>query len=467
MKLGIPPWVAALGLLLTLATPHPVQADEPARVVRNARVYSGPHSRTPRVGRIDAPAVVTLLDPLGQASYVRVRLDGGLEGFVYSRFVVPAPELRLEATPPDSPAAMEAVRTDWPLTPDLDPLTGSQMRVHFIDVGQGDATLFEFPCGVMLVDAGGEMRSETETHPGFSSADRLEEYLDGFFDQRTDLDPVIDLFAISHPHIDHTRGIRVLEDRFPIAHMIDNGTSTFGSGLAQQRRLRKSVQLDPAAEYAGLQGPVMVPADADLAVVDPIGACGAGGGDPQIRVLKAPDVEPSQRHDVNDQSLVIRVDFGESSVLLTGDLEEHGIEELLADYATRPDLLAADVHQAGHHGSSNGSTDELAEAIAPGVLVFSMGPRMRPGKFTADAFGHPREEAFDMFQAQVSCDRDPVTRELGKKKRRNRPRGWRSERFGEAIFGTGWEGSIVLTLDADGGIDGWTAADPDPGLICP
>ena len=55
------------------------------------------------------------------------------------------------------------------------------MRVHFIDVGQGDATLFEFPCGAVLVDTGGESNNE------FNSKEALLFYLDEYFNRRADL----------------------------------------------------------------------------------------------------------------------------------------------------------------------------------------------------------------------------------------------------------------------------------------
>ena len=55
------------------------------------------------------------------------------------------------------------------------------MRLHFIDVGQGDATLVEFPCGAMLVDTGAEQNAE------FDGVAQLESYLEAFFARRTDL----------------------------------------------------------------------------------------------------------------------------------------------------------------------------------------------------------------------------------------------------------------------------------------
>src|SRR5947208_1830856 len=79
----------------------------------------------------------------------------------------------------------------------------AQMRVHLINVGQGCATLIEFPCAAILIDTGGESDSL------FNSSDSLKAYLEDFFDKRTDLNHTLQCVYLTHPHIDHTRGISV------------------------------------------------------------------------------------------------------------------------------------------------------------------------------------------------------------------------------------------------------------------
>jgi beta-lactamase superfamily II metal-dependent hydrolase len=70
------------------------------------------------------------------------------------------------------------------------------MTAHFIDVGQAHSTLLEFSCGAMLIDAG----TKDDEHE-----EELLEYLDEFFDRRTDLDRTLDSILITHDHLDHTR----------------------------------------------------------------------------------------------------------------------------------------------------------------------------------------------------------------------------------------------------------------------
>ena len=68
------------------------------------------------------------------------------------------------------------------------------MKVHYIDVGQGNAALVEFSCGAVLIDAGGGNDDVAET---------LTTYPDDFFNRRSDLNRTLDAVFITHTHVDH------------------------------------------------------------------------------------------------------------------------------------------------------------------------------------------------------------------------------------------------------------------------
>src|SRR5688500_5231659 len=72
------------------------------------------------------------------------------------------------------------------------------MVAHYIDVGQGLSVLLEFPCGAVLVDTGAQ---------DMEHVDYLSGYLREFFTRRADLKNTLNTLFISHPHVDHTRGI--------------------------------------------------------------------------------------------------------------------------------------------------------------------------------------------------------------------------------------------------------------------
>src|SRR3954468_19578528 len=96
------------------------------------------------------------------------------------------------------------------------------MTAHFINVGQGAAALLEFPCGAVLIDAGGQDDDSTE---------RLINYLRNFFADRTDLNGTLQAIYITHPHKDHTLALKRVVNGFTSKRFIENGQDS-GSGIA-------------------------------------------------------------------------------------------------------------------------------------------------------------------------------------------------------------------------------------------
>src|SRR5436190_2006768 len=86
-----------------------------------------------------------------------------------------------------------------------------EMRMHCIDVGQGASDLFEFPCGAVLIDTG----ASDDEHVG-----KLINYLTGFFARRTDLHDTLSEVIITHPHKDHTMGLRKVVESFVISNYV-------------------------------------------------------------------------------------------------------------------------------------------------------------------------------------------------------------------------------------------------------
>jgi hypothetical protein len=111
------------------------------------------------------------------------------------------------------------------------------MRAHFIDVHQGASELFEFPCGAVLIDTGAGDEEST---------DALVNYLRGFFARRTDLNDTLSEVIITHPHKDHTWGLKKVAQNFKILNYVDDG-EVRGSGKANVKWIREQVE---AGEYA-------------------------------------------------------------------------------------------------------------------------------------------------------------------------------------------------------------------------
>lgn len=327
---------------------------------------------------------------------------------------------------------------------------GATMTAHFIDVGQGAATLLEFSCGTVLIDLGGETVAST----GFSSNQKLRAYLERFFDDRPDLPRRIDLLVMSHPHIDHARGKAELltsedpaEVPYQIVNFIDDTLYSSLGGPAQ-KALRNWAK--DHGHYEGIKVKNF-PGNAGLtsSVIDPI-AC--ADVDPTIRVLwgRLTPRPSSWSRDAykneNNHSVVVRVDFGEASFLFPGDIEEKAELSLVAKYAGT-DMLDVDVYQAAHHGSRTSSLDPLLQAMSPQVVVIPVGDPERLGSFTARAHGHPREDAINRIIARTSGTRvsASVPVALGQDD-------FHDIQLSKAIYATGWDGDVRIIADSNGSL---------------
>lgn len=315
-----------------------------------------------------------------------------------------------------------------------------EMRAHFIDVGQGACTLLEFPCGAILIDTGGQ----DDEH-----VDHLVEYLQEFFARRTDLNNELASLIISHPHLDHTRGVKAVFSNFRVRNYLDNGIVT-GSGKAGPKFVREN---HPNVIRVINNEDDHLPSTTGLSDehIDPI-AC--PDCDPVIRVLSGgltenPGWTDGEFENQNNHSVVVRVDFGESSFLFTGDLETPAIEKLVEDYANT-NLLDVDVYLCGHHGSANGTTDSLVSEMTPQVAVFGVGKasfgRNKPRGFNTFSFGHPRRSIVELLSAAIPGRRSrPIEVEVADKARRFSP-----ETISKRIYATGWDGDVTLTATFDG-----------------
>ncbi len=319
-------------------------------------------------------------------------------------------------------------------------------RIHFIDIGQGLSVLLEFPCAAMLIDTGGELDEK------FNSDDALFSYLNAFFDRRVDLKRTFALVALTHPHVDHTRGVGMVTKNFKISNIIDNGMNQ-GSGGTQQGELQDFARSHAAAtRYRAIYlADIVTPEGLTDDVIDPIrcpkidpqihalwGQVANDPGWPGFRFNKTPF------QNANNHSVVLRVDYGKSSALFTGDLEEPAIKDLLAR-SVNSKILDVDVYQVGHHGSSNGTTPELVAAMSPQIAVFSMGPPEWRMQWSGWKFGHPRQEIVAMLEAGIARKRPPLDVQVGIASEKFEP-----HRVEKALFGTGWDGSVVVEADAEG-----------------
>ncbi|MFY9472184.1 MAG: ComEC/Rec2 family competence protein [Tepidanaerobacteraceae bacterium] len=221
------------------------------------------------------------------------------------------------------------------------------LKVHFLDVGQADCILIQAPTGEnMLIDAGNN-----------DDADTIISYLNAQGVRR------IDVLVGTHPHEDHIGSLDTVIDTYDIGKVymprVTHTTKTFEDVLIAI----KNKGLKIAAAKAG-------------EIID---------FSPNTRVeILAPN--SPEYDDLNNYSAVIKLTYGNTSFLFTGDAEDISENEMLASGYD----LKADVLKLGHHGSSTSSTEAFLAAVKPSYGVISVGK--------GNDYGHPHEEVLTRLE---------------------------------------------------------------------
>lgn len=331
-----------------------------------------------------------------------------------------------------------------------------KMRVHLIDVGQGAATLVEFSCAAILIDTGGESNRHVD------STQALMTYVREFFASRPDLDETFALVVLTHPHIDHTRGARVMLGEFKVNNLVTDGLITSSGGreqrgahsFAKSRQIPTEMIRASAIPAGGLTSPV----------IDPV-AC--PDGDPDIRVLwgavdaAAVTWSDKELENLNNQSVVVRVTLGGSSLLVTGDLELD--DGLLAKHAGTT-ALDVDVYQVGHHGSFNATSERLLRALTPKLALIACGPADRKQAWSAWAYGHPRAVTIDLLERALAAAPPRVPVVVGVAAG---AKSFAGREIRAPIYATGWDSDVIVTMFADGRLAVKTRREPATSIDSP
>lgn len=233
----------------------------------------------------------------------------------------------------------------------LDATASPQVTIHFIPVGQGDATLIEFSDGTtILVDGGGR---PVGTDPGLQ---QVVPYLRHRGISR------LDAVVLTHGDYDHYGGLFAVIRPFSPGRFIFDGDEDNHNVL----RLRDEM------EAAGVE------------VV-------ALGRNPAIIETSQASVYVRRPHlpwaSDNDRSLVVTMTYAGAGVLLAGDLETAGEAWLVDNISGRRALL-----KVPHHGSNTSSSDEFLDHMQPAAAVVSAGRHNR--------FGHPHPDVVDRYESR-------------------------------------------------------------------
>lgn len=217
---------------------------------------------------------------------------------------------------------------------------------HFIDVGQGDCSMFITEDAAVVVDAG-------TTESSASVAAYISSYTD-----------TLDYLILTHPHEDHIGGACALINRLNVkcVLMTDASSETYTFSCLLDAVEEKEVTLKQA-----VAGETLKAGDMTIKVLSPLG----------------------KFDNYNNYSAVVRIDYGRASALVTGDAEKASENLMLERWGEQE--LSADVLKLAHHGSSTSTGKNFLCAVSPSWAVISCG--------ADNSYGHPHRETMELLDS--------------------------------------------------------------------
>ena len=270
------------------------------------------------------------------------------------------------------------------------PPSGGELQVHILDVGpiNGDSILIISPSGkTLLIDAG-------DAGKGKVVLDALKRYNV----------QQLDYFIATHPHPDHIGAADEVMKATKILNVIDNGLAPAGWAptpsptpsakvLSNKKPAPKKPDKKPSITrfYEEYQEAISQ-AGAHYEKAEPGKKIDLGGG--MLLTILAPsqpfftkEQMKTGGNEPNANSVVVRLDYGDFSILLSGDAEEQTEHRML----TKDLNLQTDILKVPHHGSKYSTTADFLQRVKPGVAIISCGEWNR--------YGHPAQAVLDRLKA--------------------------------------------------------------------
>lgn len=218
------------------------------------------------------------------------------------------------------------------------------MEVHFLDVGQGDATLITCDGHAMLIDAGDDTKGTA-----------IQNYL------KKQKIKSLDYLILTHPDADHIGGAPVIITKFEIAKVF---VSNFEKDNSTYRKLIQALD------------------DNNLKSSTPAVKSKYSLGTAEFTILAPNDTYETP----NDSSIALLLKNGKNSFLFTGDAEATAEMDILANGID----ISADVYKVGHHGSRSSTSQRFFKAVKPDYAVISCGE--------GNSYGHPHAETLNTLR---------------------------------------------------------------------
>lgn len=235
-------------------------------------------------------------------------------------------------------------------------LPDGKLHVVFLDVGQGDAIFIQTPSGRQMMIDGGPAPSLVLAGLGKHMP---------FWDRH------IDLLVLTHPDEDHLAGLVSILERYNVGVVLDTPSPHQSPSCARWQELLAQKQTQVVMAERGMK--------IDL-------------GDGAIaEVLNPPrPIITGTLSDDNNNSIVLRLTYEQTSFLFSGDVEQEAEGRLL----TEGGALSAAILKVSHHGAATATSEAFLRAVQPEVAVISVG--------AGNTFGHPSSKTLQRLRAEVS-----------------------------------------------------------------
>jgi competence protein ComEC len=222
-----------------------------------------------------------------------------------------------------------------------------KLKIVFLDIGKGDSILIESPVGSQILIDGGLNKKVLE-----AIGKEIPFY-----------DRSIDAVVATHPDSDHIGGIPNILEKYKVENYFDNGMNEDSELF---KKLDKEIISKKINYYKATKGQLI-----DI------------GGGAYIRILSPENVYGK---DTNKNSIVAKLYFGGTSVLLTGDAPTEIENILVRKYGAE---LKSDILKVAHHGSRNSLSESFISAASPEFSIISVNKN--------NQYGHPHIEVINFF----------------------------------------------------------------------
>lgn len=246
------------------------------------------------------------------------------------------------------------------------PMLFNETKLTFLNVGQGDCTVIELPFrrAVYVIDSGGLLRFEQELWKTSESPYEVgRQVVVPFLKGKGIRD--IDIFIVTHADADHVEGAEEILQEINM-HEIHLTPGSMDKPIMQDLLMEAKKRMVPVKEK--MHGTTWRIGEASFQYLWPLETVYEG----------------------NNDSIVLYLQQGAFRALLTGDLEEHGEQELIHLYNKQ--LADMTLLKAGHHGSKTSSIEPFVELLRPELTIFSAGLNNR--------YRHPHDEVVERFASR-------------------------------------------------------------------